>query len=133
MDIQGLGESQGVEDKVDLRRLRREVLDQVSATLRDLDVVSAVDETWAAILLPETKLQPAVKVAERLQSIVSEFQSVNAGAGVTTTVAVGELLEEHETGRDFFDYVHQIFLWALENGAGTVVSAETWKREAHNE
>ncbi len=132
LDVHGLDASPDVKDNVDKARVQNEVFEQIAGALRDLDVVSAASDGWAAILLPETPLPSAVTVAERLQSVVSEFQSVSIEEPISSTVAVGELLPTHERGNDFLDYVHQMLVWALENRAGTVVSAETWERETRN-
>jgi GGDEF domain-containing protein len=130
VDVHGLERAAGVEGEADLERLRAEMLEQVAGTLRDLDVVSTVDETWAAVLLPETPLEAAMAVGRRLHRSISEYQSVSLSEPPVVTVAVGELGEEHEEGRQFFEYVRRILAWARQSRPGTVVSAQTWKEEA---
>ena len=114
MDVEGLDAAEGG--------------DTVEAS-RDLDVVSSESGGWAAVLLPETPPGPACRVAERLRSIVSDFQSVGDDEPLSSTIAVAELLTAHEAGQDFLDYVTQILAWALENRPGTVVSADAWMEE----
>jgi GGDEF domain-containing protein len=121
-----------VRDDVDRSRVQMEIYEQMAATLRDLDVVSAVEDTWVAVLLPETPLEAAVNVGQRLCRVVSDYQSISVEEPVSVTAAVGELLADHETGMEFFDYVHRIFMWVLKERPGTVVSAETWKTEGRN-
>jgi GGDEF domain-containing protein/predicted Zn-ribbon and HTH transcriptional regulator len=130
--IQGMEAGAKIHGATGLAEIRREVFEHIASTLRDLDVVSAVNDGWAAVLLPETPLAAATTVTQRLKRSVSDFQSVNLAGPVVATAAVGELLEEHETGTDFFEYVHQVLAWALENRPGSVVSADTWTTEVRN-
>ncbi len=130
IDVRGFEHADGVHGEADVERLRAEMLEQVAGALRDLDVVSTVEETWAAVLLPETPLEAAMAVGQRLHRSISEYQSVSLAEPLAVTVAVGELGEEHEEGRQFFEYVRRVLAWARESRPGTVVSAQTWKEEA---
>ncbi|MFO8007740.1 MAG: response regulator [Candidatus Brocadiia bacterium] len=128
LSVEGIEEAAG--EAASRLEAESEVFEAVAEELRDLDVVSALQGGMAAVLLPETNLDAAVHVAERVRDLIVEFQSVNMEREVTVTAAVGALLEEHEEGMEFFEYVHQALLWTLRNRPGTVVSATTWKEEA---
>jgi hypothetical protein len=120
-------------DTQELVRLRRAVFDEIAGGLRNLDVVSAIEENWVAVLLPETNTPGALKVARRMQAGVSEFQGISLDQPASMTIAIAELREELETGPAFFEYAHRFFTWALQNRPGQIVTADQWTQEGGDE
>jgi len=133
VEVHGIGRNLPDKDAVDVARLEKQVFEGVAAVLRDLDVVSAVSEAWAAVLLPETSTEGAVKVAQRLQAIVSDFQAVSLGSALSVSAAVAGLLPEHETGQQFLDHAYEVFRWTLKSRSGTIVTTDEWRKEARHE
>jgi CheY-like chemotaxis protein len=130
--LEGLEKSLGASDPVELARVQRESFEKLADTLRSLDLVSAVDNSCAAVLLPETAVDGAMEVAQRIQKLVSEFQTLRTAGKISTTVAAGELRPEHKSGLEFFDYVHQAFQWAVKSRPGSALRVDECQRETPN-
>lgn len=127
--VDGLEQCPGVAGDAEVAALRRQIFESVADTLRDLDVVSTLDDGLAAVLLPETPVDAARKVADRIHALVTEFQAANKDEQLTVTAAVAELEEDHEDGAEFFDYAYRALLWAVKNRTGETVTTETWQSE----
>jgi GGDEF domain-containing protein len=132
LKIEGLSGEEGKPDASAVAQIGTQILERVADELRDLDVVSALDDGLGAILLPETDLSPATQAAGRVTEVIAEFQSVNMEGRVSVTAAVAELKDEHQEGMEFFDYAHRVLLWALKHRSGQVVRADVWEGEVEN-
>jgi diguanylate cyclase (GGDEF)-like protein len=64
----------------------RRVVHAINLGLRDIDILGRLGGEEFAVLLPETALDQAVAVAERLRQAIAEIQ-VPVGDGVTTVTA----------------------------------------------
>lgn len=96
----------------------------ISEALRDLDLVSELEDGLGAVLLPETAAADAEPVANRIRDITREHCPSGGCVDVVPTVAVASLEEGHGDGMDLFNEAYRTLAWAMENKPGSIVSHE---------
>jgi DNA-binding response OmpR family regulator/GGDEF domain-containing protein len=128
LNVSGMEESPGARDPAVFAQVQNAVFEAVSGALRDLDILSIIDDGLAAVLLPETDPVGAVQLTERIRTILPELRSLSFDDNLSLTVAVAQFQLEHADGMEFFTHAHQVLLWALRNRPGTTVDAHEWRR-----
>ncbi len=132
IQVDGLDEDRVAEAGTSTAELYGQIFEGVTDALRDLDVVSSLEDGLGAILLPETSLDSALEVAHRACTTIREYQSVNMEGQLRVTAAAVTLKEEHADGMELFEYAYRLLLWALKNKPGNIVTPATRDREGEN-
>lgn len=91
--------------------------------LRDKDIIGRVGGEEFSIILPETTLEEANKIAERIRQAIEELKIHNNGSPVQTTVSLGVASStqvEMETLEDLIQISDQALYQAKADGRNCV-------------
>ncbi len=102
----------------------------IGPCLARLDVAGRLEDALLGILMPEADTEQAV---ERAAAAVDRLVSAGlgpAGEAAGPTAAVVSLGEVHRHARDLIGHARRVLDWALEQRAGTVMTADAWQTEA---
>ncbi|HSM23339.1 MAG TPA: histidine kinase N-terminal 7TM domain-containing protein [Anaerolineaceae bacterium] len=90
----------------------RKTVDICKSILREKDVIGRVGGEEFSIVLPDTTLEEAKKIAERIRSAVENYNLDNEGVKVNTTVSLG-VASIHQIESDSLDELLQVSDQAL--------------------
>ena len=104
----------------------RQVVEATTGELRIADVLGRVGGEEFAILLPETGLEPAAAIAERIREVISEQTFAWDGQTFELTVSIGVSIwdTDENTIEEALTRADKNLYAAKENGRNNVVSIE---------
>ncbi|MDY0133134.1 MAG: diguanylate cyclase [Desulforegulaceae bacterium] len=103
-----------------------EIIKKVTPLLREVDFLARYGGEEFAVLLPETDLEGAVKVAEKIRKTIEEISFIYKKEKITITVSLGVCeINEEDSGYDsLFSRLDMAMYEAKESGRNKVVSVK---------
>lgn len=114
-------------------RLLAEVAIILMDSVREVDTVARLNGDEFSIILPETDLGSASKVAERILNAIRSFPYLEGRSGITVTASIGVAPWEvtFHTPNDLINASHRAMLEAKRNGRDTICTLQEAENNQH--